>query len=86
VAVSDTGIGIPAEHLPLLFVRFSQVDASSTRQFEGTGLGLAICRELIELHAQRIWVESTPGRGSTFYFTLPIWQPQPEPAIKKVSS
>jgi signal transduction histidine kinase/PAS domain-containing protein len=83
VAVSDTGIGIPAEHLPLLFVRFSQVDASSTRQFEGTGLGLAICRELIELHAQRIWVESTPGRGSTFYFTLPIWQPQPEPAIKK---
>jgi signal transduction histidine kinase/PAS domain-containing protein len=83
VAVSDTGIGIPTEHLPLLFVRFSQVDASSTRQFDGTGLGLAICRELIELHAQRIWVDSTPGRGSTFYFTLPIWQTEPEPAIKK---
>jgi signal transduction histidine kinase/PAS domain-containing protein len=86
VAVSDTGIGIPAEHLPLLFVRFSQVDASSTRQFEGTGLGLAICRELIELHAQRIWVESTPGRGSTFYFTLPIWQTEPEPAMEPASA
>jgi signal transduction histidine kinase len=83
VSVSDTGIGIPAEHLPMLFLRFSQVDGSHTRQFSGTGLGLAICRELIELHQQRIWVSSTPGQGSTFYFTLPVWQPAAEPVIKK---
>lgn len=73
VAVQDTGIGIPQELLPKLFVRFSQGDSSSTRQFGGTGLGLAISRELIELHDQRIWGESTPQQGSTFYFTVPVW-------------
>ncbi|MFN3429875.1 MAG: sensor histidine kinase, partial [Candidatus Sericytochromatia bacterium] len=83
VSVTDTGIGIPSEHLPHLFTRFSQVDGSATRVYGGTGLGLAICRELIELHGQRIWVNSAPGQGSTFYFTVPVWQPAVVEAVKK---
>jgi signal transduction histidine kinase len=83
VSVADTGIGIPGEHLPHLFTRFSQVDGSATRVYGGTGLGLAICRELIELHGQRIWVNSAPGQGSTFYFTVPVWHPAAVEAVKK---
>jgi signal transduction histidine kinase/PAS domain-containing protein len=83
VSVADTGIGIPGEHLPHLFTRFSQVDGSATRVYGGTGLGLAICRELIELHGQRIWVNSAPGQGSTFYFTVPVWRPAMVEAVKK---
>ncbi len=69
-AVEDTGIGIPPDKLERLFQPFSQVDASTTRQFGGTGLGLSICKQLTELMGGRIWVESDPGRGSTFHFTL----------------
>ncbi|MBE9048647.1 PAS domain-containing protein, partial [Pleurocapsales cyanobacterium LEGE 10410] len=67
--VSDRGRGIPANKLETIFERFQQVDASDARQKQGTGLGLAICRQIIELHQGKIWVESTPDKGSTFYFT-----------------
>jgi polar amino acid transport system substrate-binding protein len=68
--VSDTGMGISADVLPTLFEPFIQADSSLTREHEGTGLGLAICRRLVELMEGRIWAESAPGRGSTFYFTV----------------
>jgi len=74
IVVSDSGIGIPADKLTAVFQSFEQVDASITRAYGGTGLGLAVTRELVELHGGTIWVESTIGEGSQFYFTLPISQ------------
>ncbi len=71
-SVTDQGRGIPADKLESIFERFQQVDASDSRQKGGTGLGLAICRSIVQLHHGRIWVESSPGRGSTFFFTLPL--------------
>jgi two-component system phosphate regulon sensor histidine kinase PhoR len=68
--VGDTGVGIAAEDLPRIFERFYKVDRS--RATSGTGLGLAIARHLVEAHGGRIWVESEVGKGSTFYFTIPI--------------
>jgi signal transduction histidine kinase/DNA-binding response OmpR family regulator len=80
VSVSDTGSGIPTDHLPKLFEPFSQVDASPTRRTGGTGLGLSICKRLVEMHGGRIWVDSILGKGSTFYFTLPALQPKAAPS------
>jgi signal transduction histidine kinase len=72
IAVTDTGMGIAPEDRERIFEEFQQVDSSSTRKKGGTGLGLAIARRIVELHGGRIWVESTPGQGSTFAFTLPL--------------
>jgi PAS domain S-box-containing protein len=72
VSVSDTGIGIGEEHLGRIFDRFYQVDASSTRSYGGTGMGLTIAKEIVEAHSGKIWVESKPGEGSRFTFTLPL--------------
>jgi signal transduction histidine kinase/FixJ family two-component response regulator len=71
-AVSDTGIGIPLEKLPLIFEKFTQADASTTRRYGGTGLGLAICQRLVELMGGRLTAASEDGEGSTFSFALPL--------------
>ncbi|MFQ6099769.1 MAG: GAF domain-containing protein [Anaerolineae bacterium] len=96
ISVADSGIGIAPEKLDSIFDPFIQVDASTTRRAGGTGLGLSITREFVEMHGGRIWVESGLGKGSTFYFTLPIKgpplpseeveveQPEPEPGQKVV--
>jgi DNA-binding response OmpR family regulator len=72
VSVFDTGPGIDFKDQERLFEPFTQVDASPTRKTGGTGLGLSICRHLVELHGGKIWVDSAPGKGSTFSFTLPV--------------
>ena len=71
VAVSDTGPGISVADQQRIFEEFQQVDSSSTRKKGGSGLGLAISKRIVELHGGRLWVESAPGQGSTFYFTVP---------------
>ena len=67
--VKDTGIGIPRERQNEIFSAFTQADASTTRQYGGTGLGLTICSRLTKLLGGEIWVESEPGKGSSFHFT-----------------
>ncbi len=72
VSVTDSGIGIAPADQPKVFERFKQVGDTLTDKPKGTGLGLPICKEIVEYHGGRIWVESEPGKGSTFSFTLPI--------------
>ncbi len=81
VTVEDTGIGIAPEHLDHIFGEFNQVDAAANRKFEGTGLGLAITQRLIERMGGAVWVDSEPGRGSSFGFrlALPVAEDAPVP-------
>jgi signal transduction histidine kinase len=74
VSVSDQGIGIPRDQHERIFERFYQVDGSAQRRYGGAGLGLAIVKRIVEDHGGQVWVESEPGRGSTFYFTVPKHQ------------
>ena len=71
VAVRDQGIGIAPEHLGHIFERFYQVEATTGKK-SGLGLGLSICKSIVDAHGGRIWVESRPGEGSSFFFTLPL--------------
>ncbi|AKG20570.1 response regulator [Calothrix sp. 336/3] len=73
-SVKDSGRGIPEDKKDTIFERFQQVDASDSRKQDGTGLGLAICKSIVRQHQGNIWVESTLGEGSDFYFTIPISQ------------
>lgn len=70
VSVTDTGIGIPADHINDIFEPFHQLDGSTTRKYGGTGLGLSLVRQLVEAHGSMLEVQSTEGRGSTFKFPL----------------
>jgi signal transduction histidine kinase len=71
VEVQDSGIGIAPGDQPKLFKEFTQLDASASRQYEGTGLGLALSHRLVALHGGQMSLRSSPGQGSTFWFTLP---------------
>ncbi|MBI3465140.1 MAG: response regulator [Planctomycetes bacterium] len=80
VSVTDSGIGIKAADHAKVFERFVQIDGSTSRKYSGTGLGLALVKELIELHGGQIQVESEPGKGARFWFSLPIVEPPADPA------
>lgn len=75
-AVSDTGVGIPKESFGKMFTRFYQVETPLIRKSGGTGLGLSICKEFVKALGGKIWFESKLGKGSTFYFTLPVKSPE----------
>jgi two-component system sensor histidine kinase ChiS len=72
IFVEDTGIGIPENKRKAIFQEFEQADGSASREFAGTGLGLSISKKLVELHGGQMWVESDVGKGSRFYFSIPI--------------
>ncbi|MGO8816186.1 MAG: PAS domain S-box protein [Terriglobia bacterium] len=70
ISVADTGVGIPADKIAMVFEAFTQADGSLTRRYEGAGLGLAMCSELVRIMGGSLWVDSDPGRGSTFHVTV----------------
>ncbi|HML26983.1 MAG TPA: ATP-binding protein, partial [Methanomethylovorans sp.] len=72
ISVADNGIGIAKEIIERIFDPFYQVDSSTTRRYSGTGLGLALINQFVKMHGGTIWVESEPGKGSTFTFTIPL--------------
>lgn len=75
--ISDTGLGIRKDQIPRLFEEFTQLDNSATRKYEGTGLGLAICKRIVTLMGGSVWVDSVPGEGSNFHFTIIAKIPPP---------
>jgi two-component system sensor histidine kinase VicK len=91
VRVQDQGVGIPQNELEAIFDKFYRVQHvrlpwATARPPMGTGLGLAICAAIIRAHGGRIWAESAPGRGSTFIFTLPMSQNQPQGVLPEVEA
>ncbi len=84
-SVADSGIGIPADKLPIVFEQFRQADGSTTRRFGGTGLGLSICQRLAALMGGRIWAESEVGKGTTIRFTVALRQGTKESATAPVA-
>ncbi len=80
-SMRDTGIGIPADKLDSIFKKFTQADSSTTRKYGGTGLGLSISKKLIELMGGRIWLESEPGVGTVFYFTIDLLTQKDKKAV-----
>jgi len=79
VYVADQGIGIPPEEQGKLFQRFSRLDSGLRRETKGTGLGLYLVKSLVEAQGGHVWVHSEPGKGSTFFFTLPVYRAEPRP-------
>jgi signal transduction histidine kinase len=71
-AVKDTGIGISENDQKYLFYEFTQVDSDHNRKYEGTGLGLALVKKFVEMHGGKVWVKSELGKGSCFYFEIPV--------------
>ncbi len=81
ICIQDQGIGIPEEAQKDIFAPYSRIASTQTRYIGGTGLGLSVVREIIHLHGGTIWVESIPGNGATFHFTLPLIRPVPDVSL-----
>jgi len=83
--VEDTGTGIAPEEQEKIFDNFYRGDEAQRQGIPGTGLGLGICRRILELHNRQLELESTPGKGSSFFFTLPCYEEEPDPPADEIS-